>query len=152
MDAFNLIVVFLALLVAVLAAGGVWVATRALNRPVPEPSYSPPIPYDDAPLKLRIDELQQAVANGIQQVDKNNRRIEAVVRRARKELEEYGLEHPTLEAEAGDLRLVDAGGSKDERVLEVPGAVEADFEDRRPSPIPGLTWGEYHARQLEHGA
>jgi len=77
------------------------------------------------PLEARINHLTLAVAEGIQHVDRAERRIAGTVARARKLLAESGVESPGLEAEAYELRLVDGDGSKEPRVQQVPPNVEA---------------------------
>ena len=61
----------------------------------------------------RIDRLTLALAEGIEKVERKERRIDAVIGRARKELKDNGLESPALEAEVHELRLLDGTGSKE---------------------------------------
>lgn len=62
------------------------------------------------PLDRRIQDLTLAVAEGIERVDRAERRIQASVKRARAELEASGVTDPRLDAEADGLRLVDGAG------------------------------------------
>lgn len=65
-------------------------------------------------------------------------RARAVVRSARKELEASGVDHAGLEAEAGELRLLDDDGGGDGEVQPVRGGMA-----RTPRPAeepPPLTW------------
>jgi len=76
------------------------------------------------PLEARINHLTLAVAEGIQHVDRAERRIAGTVARARKLLAESGVESPGLEAEAYELRLLDGDARPAEGVREVPESVE----------------------------
>lgn len=67
--------------------------------------------------EAKIHELTHAVDEGIARTDRAERRIRAVVKRARDELAEGGFSDPGLEAEAADLRLIDGGG-RDERGVQ----------------------------------
>lgn len=60
----------------------------------------------------RIEDLTLAVAEGIKHVERAENRIRATVSRARKELEEVGVESPGLEAEYRELSLIDGGGGQ----------------------------------------
>jgi len=55
----------------------------------------------------KIDQLGQAVVEGISNVERRENRIRATIGRARKELEAHGLESPAVEAEYRDLQAVD---------------------------------------------
>ena len=127
---------------------------EALERsPAPPP---PPIPTGSiiaelearleprfAPLSATISELEKrlkdtnvAVAEGIERVERTERRIASTVARARKELRESGYDHPGVEAEDHELRKRDGDGSDDGGVQPVPGAVEEDAD--HPSSIRGV--------------
>jgi len=71
-------------------------------------------------LTTQIKDLTFAVAEGIERVDRAERRVRGVIQRARKELGDRGYEDPGLEAEAHELRNVDGDGSKDGGVPAVP--------------------------------
>lgn len=83
----------------------------------------------------RLDTLTLATAEGIERVTRSERRVNATVARARKELAGYGYESPGLEAEAAELRPVDADGGANG---EVP-ALRADVVEtiEQPPGIPG---------------
>lgn len=85
---------------------------------------------------LRFKHLTIAVSEGIERVDRAERRIGATVQRARKELKKLGLEDPGLEAEAHELRVLDGEGSGDGGVPELPEGVEPPVE--APSSIRGV--------------
>lgn len=83
-------------------------------------------------LVRRVDGLESgtkditlAVSEGIERVDRSERRVRAVVRSARKELAAEGFEHPGLEAENRELQLVDGGGSSEGEVPTLPEEVAA---------------------------
>jgi len=101
--------------------------------------------YDDTEIRAQLDTFRAALAEGILNVDRNNRRIEAVVRRARKELAESGLEHGGLEAEVGDLQRVDDHGIEDPQVLPMHEALENLSPYDPPSGAPGFTQSELAA-------
>jgi hypothetical protein len=61
---------------------------------------------------LRHRYLTLAVAEGIKHVERAENRIRATIGRARKELEEVGVEHPGLEAEYAELSVLDGGGGQ----------------------------------------
>jgi len=87
-------------------------------------------------LEERIKRLTVAVDEGIERVGRSERRINATVARARKELKKLGYEDPGLEAEAAELRLVDGGGGEGGELPEVREGVEpADA----PSSIRGVS-------------
>lgn len=82
-----------------------------------EPPESQPVDEERLhTIERGLNELAQAVAEGIERVGRSERRIKDTVRRARERLAESGLADPALEAEAGDLQAVDAGGSEAEGV------------------------------------
>jgi len=85
----------------------------------------------------RFKNLLQAVADGIERVDRSERRIHATVKRARKELADGGLESPGLEAEANDLRLLDGGRSEEQGMPTV--REELATYGGTPSSIPGVS-------------
>jgi len=72
----------------------------------------------------RIDRLTLALAEGIEKVERKERRIDAVIGRARKELKDSGLESPALEAEAHELRIVHGTGSEESGMPPVREEVE----------------------------
>ncbi len=110
---------------------------------------APPQPYDDAELRELVAELAGmmegvlegqtkltlAVAEGIDRVSRSERRVNATVARARKELAEVGLESPGLEAEAAELRLLDGGASDGSELPPVQHHVEETQSP--PRGIPG---------------
>jgi len=78
----------------------------------------------------RLNHMTLAVAEGIQHVDRAEKRINGAVTRARRQLREAGLEHPGLEAEAADLHVVHGGGGEEVRLPPVPAEMdEAVGED-----------------------
>lgn len=84
----------------------------------------------------RLKNLTFAVAEGIERVARSERRIDATIKRARKELADHGLESQGLEAEAAELQLVDGKRSEEHGVYTVSTDV-APSEDT-PSSIKGV--------------
>lgn len=72
-----------------------------------------------------------AVAEGIERVERYERRIKATVARAKKELAEQGFEHAGIEAEAAELGLVNGGGGEAVPVRPVPNPVAASASPTR---------------------
>lgn len=93
-------------------------------------------------LDRRVVQVTLATAEGIERVDRAERRIRSTVQRARKELAEHGFESDGLEAEASEIRLVDVARGADDGVpplrLDV-GETDAFGEQQHPQPkgIPG---------------
>ncbi len=85
----------------------------------------------------RVREYVIALAEGIERVDRSERRVKATVARARKELESRGLVDPGVEAESEELRLVDAARGSDRGVYPVREPVEPGVPP--PSSIPGVS-------------
>ena len=80
-----------------------------------------------------------AVDDGIREVKRREDRINATVRRARKELAEVGYEHPGIEAEAAELQLIDGGGGGEVGVPPVYEDVAEASQGPEPSSVPGVT-------------
>lgn len=81
-------------------------------------------------------ELVIAVSEGIERVDRAERRIKATVKRARKELSDRGLVDPGLEAEDQELHDVDGEGSDGRGVPPVREEVAPAAD--APSSIKGV--------------
>lgn len=79
-------------------------------------------------LSNEFKELMIAVAEGIERVDRSERRVRSTVARARKELKARGYDDPGLEAEAFELRDVNGDGGGAGGVPVVPEAVEPPSE------------------------
>jgi len=77
-----------------------------------------------------------AVAEGIERTERAERRINATVARARKELRKQGFESSGLESEAVELRIVDGDGSAEGEVPTLPAGVEPPHET--PSSVKGV--------------
>jgi len=76
----------------------------------------------------RIGRLTLGVAEGIEKVERKERRIDAVIGRARKELKGHGLESPALDSENHELRLIDGAGSEEQGMPTVPKEVAEPAE------------------------
>lgn len=133
--------IFLSVLVAVL---GTLLYTRVADDAKPAPPAPVVEAYDDADIRQilahfehEIARLTEAVALGIQHVDRVQNRINATVGRARKELREHGLESPGLEAEYRDLHIVDGGGGEESPVPAMHEDVGPVADE--PSSIPGVS-------------
>jgi len=64
-----------------------------------------------------IATLTKAVAEGIDHVDRNEKRVRGIVSGAKKRFAAEGYEDPGVEAEFDSLPEVDAGSGQDQRVL-----------------------------------
>lgn len=70
-------------------------------------------------IELRLGDMVRAIDEGIQRTDRAERRVRAVVKRARQELGDIGVADDGLEAEAAELQLVDGEGSGSDRMRPV---------------------------------
>lgn len=118
-----------------------------LRRVIEGHQTTPPQPYDDAPLWDAIDKLREAIdgqrlaiAEGIERVDRAERRVQQSVRRARARLREHGVEDDGVEAEFAQLRFLDGTGGGEGGVQPVHDPVATP---PRPdlSALPGQ-WGD----------
>jgi len=89
-------------------------------------------------IERRAEELATALAHGIEHEERRERRIQATVKRARRQLAELGVEDPGLEAEFDGLSVSDGGASEEGEVLLLPGEVE-ESPGVQESSIPGVT-------------
>lgn len=98
-------------------------------------------------LREEYSNLRAAVADGIEHEERREKRIKATVARARKQLEEFNLGDPALEAEAAHLRPEDADGSGEG---EVPPLSEdlVEFDEDAASSVPGVTQGQMYQHRL----
>lgn len=88
-------------------------------------------------LDARIDDLYLAVDEGIKHVDRSERRVRAVVGRAKARMADLGYEDPALEGEAEQLRLVDGGAGEDEGLRPVHEYVEDHQQGDPYAGFPG---------------
>lgn len=95
-------------------------------------------------MERRVRNLQLDLEEGIQRVDRAERRTRAVVTKARRELREAGYEHPGIEAEDSQLRLLDGGISDGEGVQPLSEDMAVDPTNYGASPIPGVTVGDFN--------
>ncbi len=75
-------------------------------------------------IERRTVELAMALAHGIEHEDRRERRIQATVKRARKQLAELGVEDAGLEAEFDGLSLLDGDGGEERGMLALPAPME----------------------------
>lgn len=71
-----------------------------------------PLPHDFKAIEQTLKEMTFAVSEGIERVDRAERRIKQTIKRARKELAEHGFQSPGLEAESAEIQSVDGGGGE----------------------------------------
>lgn len=88
-------------------------------------------------LKGKVHEQTHAISEGIERTDRSERRIRAVVQRARKELADGGYTDAGLDAEGKELRLVDGERSEEHGVQPVRKDVEQPAD--AASSIKGVT-------------
>ena len=126
------------------AAGGFGMALWVILRP-PAVSFEPPPAYDSESIRAlfhddlasmvrKIDELEVAVAHGIEHVTRTERRIKSTVARARAQFRESGFEHDGIEDAHSEISEWDGGGGEEPRLPLLP-------EDVGPSQssIPGVS-------------
>lgn len=104
------------------------------------PALTPPEPVEDqriVDLQRRMDDLTNAVGDGILRVQRSENRIRAIVDGAKKQLAEAGFEHPGVEAEFNQLRELDGTDQPEEPVPAVPESLE--LVPGSPSSVPGVT-------------
>jgi len=89
-------------------------------------------------IELRAKQLAMALADGIEHEDRRERRIQATIKRARKQLAELGVEDPGLEAEFDGLSVIDGGAGEEGEVLLLRGEVE-ESPRVQESSVPGVT-------------
>lgn len=82
-------------------------------------------------------DLVIAVSEGIERTDRAERRIQATVSRARRQLAKLGYEDPGLESEAVELQLVDGERSEKGELPAVPTPVAEDVS--KPSSVRGVS-------------
>ncbi len=134
----------LVVVVTLLILAVYWAVVRGPRVPlaVPRVAQDPPqtcagcseVATAVADLAGQMDILRLAVGQGIEHVDRVESRIQGVVKRARKELRDAGVETPGLDAEAAQLSLVHGEGGEAEAMPIVPPGVGGDV-----SSVPGVT-------------
>jgi len=86
--------------------------------------------------QTKLKDLTIAVAEGIENVARKERRIGATLARAKKELAERGLEAEGIDAEVAELSEVDGAGSDEPRLPAVPSQMEV--AEPEISSVPGV--------------
>ena len=98
-----------------------------------------------------LDQLRTAVAHGIENEVRREKRIAATIRRARQELEDSGLRDPALEAEYGQLSVLDGAGSDGSGLPAVSDDLGQDpgsSPENEPSSVPGVTVGQLQRARM----
>jgi len=129
---------------ALLAATAILVtagrAMRVYNNPpaaAPAPAPTPdsyPMSRNQwrAEVEAELERMKLAIAEGIERVDRAEKRIRKSVTGARKLVRENGLEHSGLEAEYDELRLDDGEPSQAVELPPLPASVEPGRRIRFP--------------------
>jgi len=86
--------------------------------------------------ETKLKDLTLAVAEGIENVARKERRIASTLARAKKELSERGLEAEGIDAEIAELSEVDGARSEEPRLPAVPSEVGVD--EPQISSVPGV--------------
>jgi len=131
--------------------GGGLLRMNARQEPLPDPTDAKQAVSDLAKVVWghgqELDRLKLALSDGIERVDRANKRIEKTVANARRLVAASGLEHPGLEAEAEQLRLADGEPSGPEPVPAMPESL--DLPSGRPTGIPGVSFEDLQRLQEE---
>lgn len=90
-----------------------------------------------AELEAKLEDMTIAISDGIERVDRAERRVTATIQSARKKFKDGGYVDPGLEAEAAELRVRDGDGGAEVGVPPLPEGVEPPLET--PSSIPGVS-------------
>ena len=95
-------------------------------------------------LRADVSLLRTAVAEGIAHEERREKRIQATVRRARKELASHGFEDPGLEAEFEGLAIVEDEQTDPDQVdwNEEPDDVVDVDESAQVPGMQGITYGD----------
>jgi len=104
-------------------------ATLARNNPAPSPApdYAEPFRIIEERLRTldsRVDSCVKAVAEGIDHVDRNEKRVRGILTGARNRFATAGYQDPGVEAEVESLPPVDDAPSPEEQVPAVSEGVE----------------------------
>lgn len=86
-------------------------------------------------IDARLEDFTLALANGIDHVDRAEKRVRSVVTAAKARYERSGYSDPGIDAEEAQLPLVDAGLSPQEEVPPVQPVMESDSPWRT---VPGF--------------
>lgn len=84
---------------------------------------------------LRIDRLTKAVADGIDHVDRNEKRVRGIVTGAKRRFDAAGFEDPGTAAEVESLPEIDEASSPEEELQAVREGLELDPW----ASVPGMT-------------
>lgn len=88
-------------------------------------------------LQERMERLTKAVAEGIEHVDRNEKRVRGIITGAQRRFEAEGYADPGVEAEADTLPVSDAEVSTGEGLSALPDDVEATANANPFQGVPG---------------
>jgi hypothetical protein len=98
------------------------------ERERPESTYAAPEPYDDSWVRDALADLTIALSEGIEHVDRSERRVRAVVQSAKRRMAQAGYDDPGVDAEDSQLQLLDAERGEREELQPVPENVDGNPE------------------------
>jgi len=94
-------------------------------------------------LDQRLTLMRELITEGLLHAKRREERARGVVRGALKRLDEAGVDDPSVEAEAEELGVGDAGDGEGTWLPPLPDALASGPTLDEVSPIPGLTMAEY---------
>jgi hypothetical protein len=98
------------------------------ERERPESTHAAPEPYDDSWVRDALADLTIALSEGIEHVDRSERRVRAVVQSAKRRMAQAGYDDPGVDAEDSQLQLLDAERGEREELQPVPENVDGNPE------------------------
>lgn len=140
-----------AYLLASLLSGALYAVLRRTRKVFDSRPIAPPSVYDDSALRAALDSHAEAIealqsevtdqhvaiAEGIRHVDRAERRVRAVVGRAKKRLDDAGISDAGLDGEVAELREIDGSGGPANGVSAVREGMGAGSPERDMSHFPG---------------
>tara|TARA_Y100000310_G_C20405773_1_gene679591 strand:+ start:68 stop:508 length:441 start_codon:yes stop_codon:yes gene_type:complete len=94
----------------------------------PESTPAAPDPYDDQWVRDALADLTLALSEGIEHVDRSERRVRAVIQSAKRRMAAAGYEDPGVDAEDGQIQRIDAERGEREELQLVPENVDGNPE------------------------
>jgi hypothetical protein len=102
-----------------------------------EPSVIPAEPYDDEWIHRALERLTAAVAEGIDNVERNEKRVRGIIRGAQRRFENSEYFDAGVEAEADTLPDDDEETFREQRMPPVPEDMEQPHPNEAWAVIPG---------------